>query len=221
MEQPELSHAESLNLISQMINRAKDSYRDTGIGAMMWGIVIAICSLVRFCEIHFGFKLPFDIFLLTIVALIPQIWLNIKENKERKVKFYDDRYLKYLWMAFGISIFLLVHVINLAFQAWGPAAAAFKAETGQSSSFRLGEYVMPLFLILYGLPTFVTGAACKFRPMLIGGIICWLCSIAAVYTNYKVDLLLTAFAALLAWFVPGILMEREYRRYKMEHPQNV
>lgn len=62
--------------------------------------------------------------------------------------------------------------------------------------------------LIYGLPTFVTGAACKFKPMLWRGILCWVCSVIAVYTTIKTDLLLTAAAAIMGWFIPGILMER-------------
>jgi hypothetical protein len=40
-----------------------------------------------------------------------------------------------------------------------------------------------------------------------------------VYTSVKLDLILTAASALLAWFVPGLLMEREYRIYKKEQAQ--
>ena len=66
------------------------------------------------------------------------------------------------------------------------------------------------------MPTFVTGAACKFKPMLWGGLLCWICSIVTVYTSIKLDLLLTALSALFAWFIPGLLMEKEYRIYKKE-----
>jgi hypothetical protein len=66
------------------------------------------------------------------------------------------------------------------------------------------------------MPTFVTGAACKFKPMLWGGIFCWVCSIVTVYTSGKIDLGLTAASAIMAWLIPGILMEKEYRRYKKQ-----
>ena len=79
---------------------------------------------------------------------------------------------------------------------------------------RFSEFISPLFLILYGMPTFVTGAACKFKPMLWGGLFCWACSIITVYTNIKIDLLLTALSAIFAWLIPGILMEREYQKEK-------
>ncbi|HWR32676.1 MAG TPA: hypothetical protein VN451_04095, partial [Chitinophagaceae bacterium] len=61
-----LSEKESIALIATMINKAKDSYHNTGIGSIMWGVVIAVCSLVKLAEVHFHFKLPFDIYLLTL-----------------------------------------------------------------------------------------------------------------------------------------------------------
>jgi hypothetical protein len=210
----QLDEKESLALIQSMINKAKDAYRDTGVGAMLWGAVIAICSLTRFAEIQFGFKLPFDINLLTLFALIPQIFITIREKKNRKAKSYDERFLDYIWLGFGISIFLLIHVVNLTFESWAPVSKEYAALAGHPSPFKFSEFVMPLFLILYGLPTFITGAASKVKPMLWGGLFCWLCSIITVYTEYKLDLLLTALSALMAWFIPGLFLEKEYRMAK-------
>lgn len=212
----QLTEKESFELIRQMISKAKDSYRDTGAGAMMWGAVIAVCSLVKLSEIHFDYKLPFDIYLLTILAVIPQVFITIREKKERKVKSYNDAYMDYTWLGFGVCIFLLIHTINLIFHAWGPAAEEYKSLAGHPATFKFSEYIAPLFLILYGMPTFVTGAACKFKPMLWGGILCWLCSVVTVYTPIKIDLLLTALSAVAAWFIPGLIMEKEYRLYKLE-----
>ena len=215
-QEKKLSERESLQLITQMINKAKNSYHATGIGAMMWGAVVAVCALVKLSEIHFDYRLPFDIYLLTLVAIIPQVFITIKEKKEQKVKSYDDVYMDYLWLGFGITIFLLIHVVNNVFEVWGPVASEYKLLTGNPSAFHFSEFITPLFLILYGMPTFVTGAACKFKPMLWGGLLCWVCSVITVYTNVKIDLLLTAVSAFFAWFIPGILMEKEYQKAKKE-----
>ena len=211
-----LSEQESLALITQMINRAKESYYSTGIDAIMWGSVIAVCSLVRLSEIHFGYRLPFDIYLLTIVAVIPQVFIVVKEKKERKAKSYDDAFVDYLWLGFGISIFLLILICNNIFNEWGAWTDKYQIATGQSASHGFYEFVAPLFLMLYGMPTFVTGAACKFKPMLWGGLLCWVCSIAAIYTTIKLDLILTALSAIAAWLIPGILMKLEYEKVKKE-----
>ncbi len=216
MIQPEkqLTEKESLDLIARMINKAKDSYHDTGIGAMMWGTIIAVCSLVKLTELHFDFKLPFNIYWLSILAVVPQIFITIREKKERKVKTYDDIYMDYLWLAFGISIFLLIFITNAVFSVWEPVAIEYTQLAGHRSVFRFSEFIAPLFLLLYGIPTFITGAACKFKPMLWGGLLCWTCCIVTVFTTIKIDLLLTAFSAVAAWLVPGIIMEREYRKAK-------
>ena len=62
-EEKKLSKEESLALITQMINKAKSSYHDAGIGTMMWGAVIAVCSLMKLSEVQFNYKLPFDIYI--------------------------------------------------------------------------------------------------------------------------------------------------------------
>lgn len=212
-----LSEKESLDLIASMINKAKASNHSTGIGAMMWGIVIAICSLEKLAEIHYDYRLPFDIYLLTLIAIVPQIFISIKEKKERKVKSYDDIYMDYLWLAFGICIFLMILITNNIFAGIDPVIKNYnELAKGRTdwTDFHFSEFVMPLFLLLYGMPTFVTGAACKFRPMLWGGVLCWVCCIITIYTSIKIDLLLTALSAIFAWFIPGIIMEKDYKKAK-------
>ena len=68
MEEKELNYEEGFQLIRSMISRARVSYHSTGIGAMMWGIVIAVCSIVSFLQLQYDFKRPFDIFLLALIS---------------------------------------------------------------------------------------------------------------------------------------------------------
>lgn len=213
----QLSEKESLSLIATMINKAKDSYHDTGVSAIMWGSIIAICALVKLSEIQFNYRLPFDINLITILAIIPQIIISIKEKKRRRVKSYDDAYMDYIWLAFGICIFLMVFIVNTVHAELGPVMHEYRQMSAGKTDgidFRFSEFVMPLFLLLYGIPTFITGAACRFRPMLWGGLLCWVCCIIALFTTIKIDLLLTAFSAIAAWLIPGIILEADYRKAK-------
>lgn len=218
MEQPDkqLTEKESLELITQMINKAKDACHDTGISAIMWGAVVAICSLLRLSEIQFEYKLPFDVYWLTFAAVIPQIYFAIQSKKDRKVKSYGDEFMDYLWLGFGICIFLMIFITGTMYSEWKPVLEEYKQLAGHSASFRFYEFNSSLFLLLYGLPTFVTGVSMKFRPMLWGGLLCWACCIIALYTPVKVDLILVAVSSVFAWFIPGIIMEKEYRKAKKE-----
>ncbi len=209
-----LTEKESLDLIAQMINKAKDACHDTGIAAIMWGAVVAVCALVRLSELHFEYKLPFDIYWITFVAVIPQIYFTIREKKERKVKTYGDAFMDYLWMGFGICIFLMIYITGTMYNEWDPVADEYRKLTGHSSSFRMYEFTSSFFLLLYGLPTFVTGVSMKFKPMLWGGLLCWACCIITLYTSIKIDLILIAISSVFAWLIPGIIMEKDYRKAK-------
>lgn len=221
MREPEkqLTEKESLELITQMINKAKDVNHSTGLTSIMWGCVIVVCSLVRLAEIHYGFHMPFDIYLLTIVAIFPTIYFSVKEKRESRVKAYGDSFIDNTWISFGIAIFLLSFCLNHVFAGLRPLNEEYISLTGHAPAFNLYDYISSFFLMLYGVPTFITGSSMKFRPMFWGGIICWVSCIVSLYTPVKPDLILTAVSAIFAWFIPGLILEKRYRKAKKELAQ--
>ena len=200
------SREESLLLISQMINKAKNSYHESGIGPMLWGTVITLCSLVTYLQIKFHFSLPFDIWLLTLFAIIPQIILVAKEKKKSRVRGYDDVVMDYIWSCFGIGIFLLIFINANISAALQPVFLHYKELTGQKPMVTYGSFSTSFFLLLYGFPSIITGGYRKFKPMLWGGILCWICCVITVFTPNDIDMLLTALSASAAWLIPGIIL---------------
>ena len=79
----QMTEKESLHLIASMIKKARNAYYDTGVTSMLWGAVIAVCSLEKLAELQFHYTLPFDIYLLTLLAVIPQVIITVKEKKGR------------------------------------------------------------------------------------------------------------------------------------------
>ncbi len=219
-EEKQLTEKESLQLIQQMINKAKGSYHDTGIGPILWGSVITFCSLATFAEIQFNFELPFDVWLLSLVAIIPQVFISIREGRMRKVLKYEDVALGYIWTCFGISIFLLININASIIAHLDPIFTDYNKLKGPHEiTFDYNSYSTSLFLLLYGMPSILTGALTKFKPMLYGGILCWVCCIISVYANIKTDLLLMAFSATAMWLIPGIILRRRYLN-KLECSKN-
>lgn len=207
-----LSEEESLELIQKMINKAKGSYYDTGIGPILWGAVITICSLATYAQIEYNFKLPFDVWLLTLIAIIPQVFISISEGRKRKVLKYEDSAMLYIWTTFAFSIFLLIHInINIT-QSLSPIITEYnKLKTANSpQAFSYDTYVPSFFLLLYGLPSILTGAIMHFRAMFFGGLVCWLCCIISVYTPLNTDMLLMALSSIAMWLIPGIILRRKY-----------
>jgi uncharacterized protein with PQ loop repeat len=190
MEKDKMSEEESLQLISQMINKAKNSYHDSGTGPILWGSVITLCSLVTFFRVKYQFELPFDIWLLTLIAIVPQVLIVSREKKMNKARSYDETMMDYVW---------IIHKLNPVFKVYIDVK-------GGRPDFDYGSFTSSFFLLLYGLPTIITGGCRKFKPMLYGGVLCWICCIISVYTKFSLDMLLTAIAAIGAWLVPGIIL---------------
>ncbi|MEP6845637.1 MAG: hypothetical protein ABI861_06525 [Panacibacter sp.] len=210
-EEKQMTELESLRLIESMISKAKGSYHDTGIGPILWGSVITFCSLVTFSEIQFGFEFPFDEWLLIFIAIIPQVFISIRETRMRKVVKYEDVAVDYVWATFGIAIFLMMHINANLYAHLNPVITEYKTLKGVTDiDFSYSSFSTSIFLMLYGIPSFITGGVCKFKPMLYGGIICWLCCVISVYTPIKTDLLLMALSATTAWLIPGIILRRKF-----------
>ena len=191
-EEKKLTEAESLALITSMINKVKNSYIESGFGPLLWGTLITFCSLVSYAKIKFNFDLGFDVWLLTIFAIVPQAYFGWRSRKQKKFISHNEIAMNYVWSTFAITIFMV---------------SFYNYKVAPANS-------IALFMLIYGVPTFITGGIQKFKPMLLGGIICWLCSITSYYTSLANGLLLMALSATTAWLIPGIILRRRYLKLK-------
>ncbi len=187
LEEKKLSEKESLQLITEMIGKAKSSYHSSGTSAIMWGILIFFCSVFSFFQIQFQFDIGFDIWWLMWVALLPQFILIFKSRKNKHFVSYEETTMSFVWWAFGASVLML-----MLFNGY------YRPSHSES-----------LFLMLFGLPTFITGGMFRFKPMIMGGMICWVLFIISLYMDLKINLLLMALSALSAWLIPGIILRRK------------
>jgi hypothetical protein len=67
-----------------------------------------------------------------------------------------------------------------------------------------------LLLILYAIPTLATGIACKFRPMLAGGILCYVFFIISCFTPSMYDYFMNGLAGVFSWLIPGLILRKRY-----------
>jgi hypothetical protein len=209
-----MTEKESLAVISDMIARAKVSYHDKGTASILWGAVISFCSLFTWAQIHFNIDFPFDIWILTLAAVVPTIYLSIKESKTRKIKSYDQSAMDYTWTCFGISIFLIIHANSGARAAFTNLKDTIEAAGLARPSVSFSDYSQAYLLVLYGIPTLITAGIKNFRPMLIGGIVCWISAILVVYVDLETDMLLMALSAITAWLIPGLILRRRCAKRK-------
>jgi hypothetical protein len=189
MEEKEIQPAESLALITGMINTAKNRLADDGFLLIFWGWNVLAAALIHYaCEQlqvpngHFAWILmPFG----AIVSII----YGMRQSRKDRVRTYVDVYLGYSWGGFIIGLF---------------TALAFMPVHGMKTTYFF-------LMILYGMATFVSGGLLRFRPLIIGSIFAFLFAIISVFASETDQLLCIAAAILCSYVIPGHLLRAKYR----------
>lgn len=179
-----LNPAESLQLITDVIARTKENIRSHSFLFLLWGWLISIASFSFFIlHAYTSFKLfflPFPILALTGIILS---LLHIT-GKQYESETYIGYYLKSLWLVLGISFILVVFINVVATQ--------------------------PPFtytLLIGGIGTLVSGLVLHFRPLVLGGILFMLFSVASVFTPDIYKPLLQGVAVIAGYLIPGYLLK--------------
>ncbi|MBY0476503.1 MAG: hypothetical protein K2Q24_02570 [Chitinophagaceae bacterium] len=192
MEQPGFSAANSLQLIESMINKAQNRFNENGHLYLLWGWVIFICSVVHFVVDYWNiYDRPQFVWFATWAGLIYQMIYLARTKKKEWVKTYTDEIIGHVWIVFVIMM----------------ALAGFIA--GKSEAWPL---MYPLFLVLYGMPTFLSGAIIKFSPLKAGAVGCWVLAIASAFVPAHYQVLFLALAVLSAWIIPGYLLCSQFKK---------
>jgi len=220
MTEKPMNEQESLQLITEMIGKVRDSIHDRGTSAILWGSVIAFCGLASFAQMQWGFYIGFDVWILTLLALAPQIFISIRERRERRVWSHMQEAMNAVWLVYGVSLFALVFYLNTVPDTTDRLLAAegivvLQQKGGLTTA--TGMFIPSsgsLLLLLYAFPTLTTGLARRFRPMLVGAALCYVFFVLSCFTNTAYDMLLNGLAGICNWLVPGLILRRRFLRGK-------
>ncbi len=197
MNQENFSAQDSLQVIHSMIEKAKNQFSENGHLYLLWGWVVFICSVAQFVLLKFiHFEQHYYVWMVCWLAFIYQVFYLRKQNRVKRVATYTDRMMGYIWISFVVLMVLVGITIG---------------EVGKENYYKL---INPVFLAMYGVPTFLCGMLLQFRPLVIGGIGCWFLSVIAHFIPADYQLLLLSAAMVIAWIIPGYRLQKEYQKQK-------
>jgi hypothetical protein len=182
----ENQNQQHLDLIAQVIKSAQRRYQDDSPYYILWGCAVFTASIAQFILLPFapsynglawGISIP--------TALIIQMFIIQKQKKKEKIKTHIESLMISMWVAFGITIFIIL-----------------------SFSFKLEHNTYPIVLCLYAFSTFVSGSAFKIKAFLFGSIACWVFAIISFFMGFEIQLLLLAAGVLFAFIIPGIALRK-------------
>lgn len=198
MEEKKLSEQESLLIIQQMIQTAKQEQKDDGIGWILWGWLLFTVSILTCLNLEFRWFSTYifwNIFggiagLLILYEVIRDLFFNNK----KKIKTYTGDLFKKLNAGFFIFLVMIILSINLGV----PPVKGFA-----------------LLIGLYGFWILVYGAALNFMPSLVGAYITWAFGFGALFVRenqFELTMILHALAVLVGYIIPGHIANREFRK---------
>lgn len=188
MEEKNITEQESLAIIQQMIDRSKQQLNDSSKYFLMWGFAVFTCAITQYILLKLLLPHTQRIWLLMPAMVIIHILLARKEIKKEKVTTYNSKAIRALWMALGISFFILAFL-----------------------SSKISFNMLPFLILFYGIGTFTTGRIIEFKPLVFGGASCFFLCILINYIDGAEQLLILALSVLLSYIIPAILLKKQFK----------
>lgn len=200
MEEKEITERESLLLIQQMIQTAKQEQKDNGVGWILWGWVLFLASLFTFINLKMNWVSTFFFWnLFGVFTLILFVYETIQFffiKKKEKVKTYTKDLFEKLNIGFFICLVIIIFSMNLGVNPIQGFA---------------------LLLGLYGFWILIYGAVLNFKPSIAGAYITWALALASLFVKtFEWTMLLHAPAVLCGYIIPGHIAYNEFKKVNRE-----
>ena len=185
--QENMTHEESLKIISSMITQAKVNIRQGSFHLLFWGWLIFFCSISDYLLYQLSdYHNSYYVWLFVIPGIFVSMIYGFRSGRKAKFFTYADTLYMWTWIAFMISSVVLFVLLIDRMESFGP-----------------------FILMLAGFPTFMSGIILKFRPLVIGGIIFWTLSIIAGFMGPDIAPLAMPLAVVTGYLIPGYLLKRK------------
>ena len=192
----QLSETDSLRIISQMIDQAKQENRENGKGWILWGWLLFLTSIFSFVNYKLDLFSQYIFWngfgILALVYFLFKALQYFFFNSKEKVKSYTKDLLQKANIGFFVSLTVITVGVNVKIDP----------VTG-----------FTVLIILYGFWLLIYGAALNFKPFTIGAVLTWGFGLASLFVNtFDKVMLFHAAAVLCGYIIPGHMANNEFRK---------
>jgi hypothetical protein len=196
MEDKIVTEQESLLIIQQMIDTAKQQQKDNGMGWILWGWLLFLTSVFTYINLYtrwYSTHYFWNIFgVLSLVLILFSIIKFFVTRKRQRVRTYTGELFQKLNVGFFISIMFIIIAMN---RGVDPVRG------------------FPLLVGLYGFWMLIYGTAFDFKPSIIGAFVTWALGLAAFFvSSFGTIMLLHGAAVLLGYIIPGHIAYSAFKK---------
>jgi len=185
---------QSLKIIENMIENSKVKFRDNSFFFILWGWLVLVASLLHFIFERFDFAYYFIVWpIMMLSGGIISAVAGFRFSKKVKAKTVYDSAMIYLWGGFFVSIILINIIVRVL---------------------ELHPDYIPIFiLLLSAIATMVTGGLLDFKPLIIGGLSCWVWLIVSLLIPLEYVVLASGLSTVTAYLIPGYWLKYRVKRH--------
>ena len=196
-----LSHEQSLPLISEMINRAQNNFQKESMNPMIyWGYMIAATAIANCIMMHVlkNPHLSFLVWLVMIPCAVGSYFINRRINRTALVKTHIDKIGDMLWKSFGIGVMIFIVTIYIV-------------------SFRLKDFQVMLLInsvimSMIGICEFASACIYRYKPWYWLAALFWTGSVACAFLHVDMQFIVLALCMILGFVIPGHLLNHQVRK---------
>lgn len=180
---------ESLAIIQHMIDTSKKNISDGSKHYLLWGWAVFLSALTQYILLKMHYPGSVLVWLSMPLTSVAAYIIGRSEHKKAKVQTFTGEAIRKLWLSMTIGFILL----------------AYYQVGGHGNS-------IPIFILLYGIGILTTGNILSFKPLIWGGMACFVLSFIGMRIGYSAEqLLLLALAAFVSYLIPGYLLRAAFK----------
>lgn len=196
METTNMTHEESLRIIQESIASTRHKLSEESPFYLMWGWLALAAGLIQLTLLTFTNSYYHWVswpILMTFGGIMSGI-LASKIKKNKRYTSQIDRFMMFIW---GGLIVAIVFTLLMA------------SQIGWSASYLL-------VIMLYGLGTFISGGALRFKPLIFGGVASWILGIVGIIAgdnlpDFRSYLILLCISLVVSYLIPGYLLKKSVK----------
>ncbi|KAB2814796.1 hypothetical protein [Phaeocystidibacter luteus] len=187
-----LKPEDSLSVIAEMVSKTKRNLQEGSFYYLMWGWLALGAAGVEYFLLTY-MKSDWHPIVWPVMGVLGGIASAVYSRKaharQGHTSFIESA-MKIVWMAFGAMMVLAI--LMGATQNWSLA------------------YV--LIIALYGMGTFISGGILKFRPLIYGGVACWIISAVCIlwsseFLHFPTMLIMLMISLAVGYLIPGYALK--------------
>lgn len=196
-----LSGIDSLQIIQQMIDTAKQEQKDDGKGWIVWGWMLFLSSVFTVLNIQYKWA-PIWFFWnffggITLLYFFARLLVNFFFKRHQAVKTYTKDLSDKLNTGFFICLMFIIVAMNIGHHKEGITPM-------------IG---FPMLMNLYGFKVLIYAALLNFKPSVVGALITWALAFACLFLpTFQWVMALHGVAVLFGYIIPGHIAYSNFKK---------